>query len=120
MERAKLIRYTKHPRYRYLDEYVYECIDCGEEFTRATNAKNINPYCGKCYRKRETEKQRERNRIKRNNDIIAELEKIKAELNNKFIGEYEQIKYTSEYGDIITLYDLNYTLDKYIEELKEK
>ena len=104
MERAKLIRYTKHPRYRYLDEYVYKCIDCGEEFTRATNANNINTYCGKCYRKRETEKQRERNRIKRNNDIIAELEKIKAEIKDFYHYQNEALK----------------IIDKHISKLKGK
>lgn len=107
MERAKLIRYTKHPRYRYLDEYVYKCIDCGEEFTRATNAKNINPYCGKCYRKRETEKQRELNKRKRNNDIICELEALKNKMNT--------------YCDLHGIYDwgLIDLIDERIEQIKE-
>lgn len=111
MERAKLIRYTKHPRYRYLDEYVYKCIDCGEEFTRATNAKNINPYCGKCCRKRETEKQRERNRRKRNNDIITELEKIKAEIMS--IGNWrEHYEMPIAYLSCLTI------VEQHISELK--
>lgn len=106
MERAKLIRYTKHPIHRYMDEYVYECIDCGEEFTRATNAKNINPYCGKCYRKRESEKQRERNKRKRNKDIICELDNLKNKMNT--------------YCDLHGIYDwgLIDLIDERISELK--
>lgn len=79
--KAKLIAsYPRKPH--YISEYVYECIECGEHFTRCTNAKNINPYCGKCYRKHEAERQKDRLQKKKNEAIIRELELLYKDIHN--------------------------------------
>lgn len=79
--KAKLIAsYPRKPY--YYSEYVFECIECGEHFTRCTNAKNINPYCGKCYRKHEKEREKERRQKKKNEAIIRELELLYKDIYN--------------------------------------
>lgn len=79
--KAKLIAsYPRKPY--YISEYVYECIECGEHFTRCTNAKNINPYCWKCYRKHEAERQKDRLKKKKNEAIIRELELLYKDIHN--------------------------------------
>ena len=77
---TKLIRVEKNPRgLSYLDTYYFECSDCGKEYFRHANNKRISPYCGKCQRKHDNEKQKERLKAKKNQSTIEELEKIKAE-----------------------------------------
>ena len=74
---AKLIRVEKNPRgLSYLDTYYFECSDCGKEYFRHANNKRISPYCGKCQRKHDNEKQKERLKAKKNQSIIEELEKM--------------------------------------------
>ena len=75
---AKLIRIEKNPKgLRYLDTYYFECIDCGEEYFRHKNDSRTSPYCGKCQRKYDNEKQKKRMQAKNTRSIVAELELLK-------------------------------------------
>ena len=77
----KLIRVEKNPRgLSYLDTYYFECLDCGKEYFRHANNKRISPYCGKCQRKHDNEKQKERLKAKKNQSTIEELEKIRVKI----------------------------------------
>lgn len=79
--RAQLIR-VEHAEPWYFTKYYYKCIDCGAEYTRHQCNERINPYCGKCQRKHETEAQRERNERKRNKETIRELELLYKDIHN--------------------------------------
>ena len=69
---TKLIRVEKNPRgLSYLDTYYFECSDCGKEYFRHANNKRISPYCGKCQRKHDNEKQKERLKAKKNQSTIV-------------------------------------------------
>ena len=59
--KAKLIRTELDPKGRYwFNNYIYECIECGKEFSRHTYNERINPYCGDCCRKHDAEKAKQR------------------------------------------------------------
>ncbi|MBO5809666.1 MAG: hypothetical protein J6R32_02440 [Bacteroidales bacterium] len=103
---AKLIRVEKNTKgISYLDTYYFECADCGKEYFRHTNNKRINPYCGPCQKKHDYEKQKERLKAKKNQGIIAELEKIKEEISGRCIFSISKI-------DVLDI------IDKHIAELK--
>ena len=79
--KAKLVRtYPKKPY--YMTQYIYECIDCGEEFSRCRYDKRINPYCGACAKKHEYEKAKERAQKKKTEEIVRELELLYKDIHN--------------------------------------
>ena len=65
----------------------------------------INPYCGTCQRKHDTEAQRQRNINHKNKLIIEELEQIKTEI--KELTDHFYIEP-----------DVFYIIDEHISELK--
>ena len=111
--RAQLIRLELADVW-YFNEYYYKCIDCGAEYMRHQYNERINPYCGTCQRKHDTEAQRQRNINHKNKLIIEELEKIKAEIEK----EREEMLNAADWG---RYYGLNRSLKiiyKHISELK--
>ena len=64
----------------YFKTYEYECIECGQRYTRKRCDDRINPYCSICARKHDKEKQKEQ-RAKREQRIVnAVLDEIKADI----------------------------------------
>lgn len=80
--RAQLIRVEHHDTF-YFTDYYYECIDCGAEYTRHQYNDRITPYCGKCQRKHDLEAQRERNKKRKNEQILKELEELECQIIEK-------------------------------------
>ncbi len=80
--RAKLIRINEPQNGIpwYYREYVYECIDCGKHYTRNSCNPNVSPYCGKCQRKYDTEKDCSRREKKLNDRINIVLADVRAEI----------------------------------------
>lgn len=114
---AKLIRVEKNAKgISYLDTYYFECADCGKEYFRHANNKRINPYCGKCQRKHNNEKQKEKLKAKKNQDIIAELEKIKKKIKNDCILHEEWFVNIDDLEKCLCRIDA--IIDKEISELK--
>ena len=83
--KAKLIR--KIPQREglpyYFRRYEFECIECGEHYIRGRCDKRTTPYCGKCQRKHDYEKQKTRAKEKEQAKIDAVLEDIKTEIRQK-------------------------------------
>ena len=104
--KAQLIRVELSDKAWYFNNYYYKCIDCGAEYTRHQYNERINPYCGACQRKHDTEAQKQRNINHKNKLIIEELVKIKTE-----IQELEKTFYIET-----SVYDI---IDEHISELKE-
>lgn len=71
MSEAKLIRKIESGKAWYFDKYEYECIDCGEHFTRGSYTRRIRPYCAECSIRHEREKARQRNKEKELQKKIA-------------------------------------------------
>jgi hypothetical protein len=69
----------------YFKTYEYECIECGEHFTRHQYNKRITPYCCKCNAKYEKQKQKERVARHEQKIINAVLDKIRAEIYEHFM-----------------------------------
>lgn len=111
--RAQLVRIELADVW-YFNRYYYKCIDCGAEYMRHQYNERINPYCGACQRKHDTEAQRQRNINHKNKLIIEELEKIKTE-----IGKLTRY-YTTESGNINLVSDnaVYRIINKHISELK--
>lgn len=73
MSEAKLIRYIPSNKGKCWDRYIFECIDCGKNYSRGTYTSRTNPYCGECARKHERERQKEQSAIRakrHDNEII--------------------------------------------------
>lgn len=71
MSKAKLVRKIESGKAWYFDDYEYECIDCGEHFTRHRYDRRIRPYCAECSIRHERERARQRNKEKELQKKIA-------------------------------------------------
>lgn len=87
--KAKLVSVTEpEGKPIWFRTYEFECIDCGKHFTRHRFDSRTNPYCADCHRKRESERQRERIKAKKQMAINDVLDKISTEIDEK-ISHYE-------------------------------
>ena len=66
----------------YFKTYEYECIDCGQHYTRKRCDNRINPYCSTCARKHDKEKQKEQRARKEQKIINRVLEQIRCEIDS--------------------------------------
>lgn len=111
MSGAKLIKHIPSgKRLPYWDRYEYECIDCGEHFTRATYTSRINPYCAQCYKKHEREKAKE--------NKLRKQELHDKEIRNKAIDEFAEKlkkKWILKNG-----WDRTDEIYRYIDEISEQ
>lgn len=64
----------------YFKTYEYECIECGEHYTRHQYNKRITPYCCKCNAKYEKQKQKERVVRHEQKIINMVLDQIRSEI----------------------------------------
>lgn len=97
--KAKLIR--KIPAREglpyYFDNYEFECIECGEHYTRKNYSNRTLPYCYKCQKRHDKEKEEERKakRIRSiENAILDKLNGYVLEEHNKFYKMIESDEWT--------------------------
>ena len=119
--RAELVR-VEHAEPYYFTQYYYKCIDCGAEFSRHQCNDRINPYCGKCQRKHDTEAQKQRNKKRKNEQIIKELEELECQIIEKRqLIKRDTVIFTDiVWAKINTYNDVLLLIKKRIAELKEE
>lgn len=99
---------------RLYHNYIFECVDCGEQYSRSSFSTKTNPYCASCsrkYTKIQNAAAIKRRQIQRDLDLI-----------NRVSQEIHSAMHTSRYTGTrsITEDALDFVLDEIKAEIRGK
>lgn len=79
---AKLIKEISDKRIPwYGHTFVFECIDCGANYTRSRYDARTTPYCCKCQKRHDKERSVKRQKQRKQAEINEVLNKVMSEIN---------------------------------------
>ena len=110
---AKLIKEISDKRIPwYGHTFVFECIDCGANYTRSRYDARTTPYCCKCQKRHDKERNVKRQKQRKQAEINEVLDKIRAEIEQAYCKVENDYDQGRNYG----LYIANQIIDKYKAE----